>query len=358
MALHFADRSIDNFCIVSGALMMRDFIQPMPRMRQSRLLKLVTGPFRLSPDEALFETRGFSDTDPLKKARLEHIGRIFIHGYNLAFDNCNLLDPSERMDLAPQELGFALEGYAMGVALAELTPLRFLGALPLSSFLSGAAPRHSYLTTVGVGWALARVPWRRRATLRRLDAGLALLAFDGWGFSDYYFHKRQYLPTVPPAIIRLAGLLGGRSWTRGVGRALWFRKGGDVPAIARAIECALPEQREDLFAGLGLATLYARGLTSAEYGDLLALAGPYRASFLQGGAFALEAHASGQTDPENRGAHLFREAGFDPDRALENVRATRPYMSWNEGMDRAWQAHADWWNETAGLFAQTKGNRA
>jgi hypothetical protein len=67
--------------------------------------------------------------------------------------------------------GLAYEGAAMGLMLAYvLTPW---SASRLQTFLLAPGTHHSYMIHVGVGWAMARVPWglRKLKHVRAADAG-------------------------------------------------------------------------------------------------------------------------------------------------------------------------------------------
>jgi hypothetical protein len=49
---------------------------------------------------------------------------------------------------------------------------------------------------VGIGWAIARLPWLRRRIeqpLNRLDSLLRWLAVDGYGFHEGYFYWPDYV---------------------------------------------------------------------------------------------------------------------------------------------------------------------
>ena len=66
----------------------------------------------------------------------------------------------------------------------------------LGTFLNGVGSRHAYMIHVGVGWAIARVPWLRRNfdhAVGHLDPLLCWLAADGNGFSDFYFRFPSFL---------------------------------------------------------------------------------------------------------------------------------------------------------------------
>jgi hypothetical protein len=111
-----------------------------------------------------------------------------------------------------------------------------------------------HLTHVGVGWALARLPFARRRLTRRLDPTLTPLAFDGWGFHNGYFRgaaaTRERLPVRGEA---------RHVYDQGLGRSLWFSCGADPYRIGAAVSRLPDERHADLWAGVGMACVYAGG---------------------------------------------------------------------------------------------------
>src|SRR5581483_5717945 len=140
----------------------------------------------LSPDEAKFAKRGFQPADPARQAAMESIGETFLCGYIAALGADDAGDVLPLVGALPaHRCGFAAEGAAMGFAVADALPF---ARARLPGYLTAVEGRFAYLTHVGVGWAMARLPWRRRALLAELDPLLQWLAFDGMGFHDAYFH--------------------------------------------------------------------------------------------------------------------------------------------------------------------------
>lgn len=239
----------------------------------------------LAPDQANFATRGFSSTEPARRLSLEGIGRIFIDSYNVALT-------TRRVDqilqytggIPPRERGYAVEGAAFGIAIADALPWR---RSCLADYIDACQSDFPYLVHVGAGWALARVPWRRRRILARLDPLLRPLASDGLGFHDTYFHHRHVLAGWR----RCHSGHDACAYDQGVGRALWFVGGGSVATAASHVEALPATRRRDLWAGLGLAMAYAGPTHDVDLVFALRLAGPFQDCFAQGVAFACEARA-------------------------------------------------------------------
>jgi hypothetical protein len=137
---------------------------------------------------------------------------------------------------------------------------------------------------VGVGWSLARLPFRRERRLSQLDPLLRWLALDGFGFHEGYFHWPHYADgRSQPAALHGYAL---RAFDQGLGRSLWFVAGADPETIAGCIK-AFPEPRlGDLWSGIGLACAYAGGADAQEIERIRLAAGEYSWHLAQGAIFA------------------------------------------------------------------------
>jgi hypothetical protein len=295
----------------------------------------------ISPEEATFARRGFRDTTPGKRAHLEQIGRTFIAGYIAALDAGDVVSLAQRLDATPAEFrGFAFEGAAMGLAITDQVwrSQRFV------QFLEGPAATHQYMTYVGHGWAVARIPWLRRNPEKacgRRDPYLRSLILDGYGFHEGYFHWRATVEhmRVPRALSGYAA----RAFDQGLGRSLWFFNGADVERAAACINRFAPDRRADLWSGLGLAATYAGGVAEDELSTLLHLADEYRSHLAQGAAFAAKARqlAAITTSHTEIACRLFcgmtcSEAASVTDSALTAIQSMRihghPYEAWRSGI--------------------------
>jgi AhpD family alkylhydroperoxidase len=152
--------------------------------------------FGLSPEETSFRQRGFPPVEPAVQTHLETAGQSFIEGYNAAL-------AAPRADLLTARLnpidatirGFAFEGAAMALALLDLlTPWN---RARIQSFIEcPAGDAHSYMLHIGVGWAIARIPWARRnfqRAMRRYHPLYRWLTVDGYGFNEGFFYTRRYV---------------------------------------------------------------------------------------------------------------------------------------------------------------------
>jgi hypothetical protein len=125
--------------------------------------------------------------------------------------------------------------------------------------LAGAGQAHVYLVHVGVGWAWARLPVRPERAMTRFDPLLRWLIPDGFGFHDGFFHAGE-CRDGRSAPGRLTGY-ARRAYDQGLGRSLWFSLGAEADAIARAIAGFNPARQADLWSGIGLAAVYAGGMS-------------------------------------------------------------------------------------------------
>jgi hypothetical protein len=140
---------------------------------------------------------------------------------------------------------------------------------------------------VGVGWSIARLRWRIKARLSRLDPVLRWLALDGFGFHEGYFHWQRYAGGLHPP--RALQSYGRRAFDQGLGRSLWFVAGADPERIAQSIARFLLSRQADLWSGVGLACAYAGGSTAVQMSRLLHLSGRFSSNLGQGAVFAAAA---------------------------------------------------------------------
>lgn len=243
----------------------------------------------ISLDEVTFKRRGFDDDGLGAMTRLEHVGKVFLHGYHAALSDEGSEVLATNLDTIEREFrGFAYEGAAMGLTLLDQLSLRNHGRL--LTFLNGAGSNHTYMVHVGAGWAIARVPWLRRNFIRamaQLDPLLRWLAADGAGFSDFYFKSQSFLRN-PERLDRLQGYVR-HAYAQGVGRSLWFVTGANANRIASAISVLPRHLHGDLWSGAGLGCAMAGGAERRTVEQLKTAAGNFRAALAQGAAFAAKA---------------------------------------------------------------------
>lgn len=242
--------------------------------------------FGISFEEVTFARRGFNDSGRAARERLEHIGRSFLQGYHAA-----LCDEAPELLAANLEVvdkefsGFAYEGAAMGLTLLDQLSLWKRGRL--LTFLNGVGSKHTYMIHVGVGWAIARVPWLRKNfhhAVADLDPLLRWLAADGNGFSDFYF-KFPHVLRKPERLNELQGY-ARHAYAQGVGRSLWFVTGAKANLISQYVSLLPRSLHGDLWSGVGLGCAMAGGSDRVEIELIRSLAGDNRSALAQGAAFA------------------------------------------------------------------------
>jgi hypothetical protein len=237
----------------------------------------------LSPAEASFARRGFLASEEKARLRLEQIGVTFLSGYHAAIEETGFIPLAHRLSAVETDLrGFAFEGAAMGLALLDcVTPWR---KDRWRTFTEGFAEPHTYMMHVGLGWALARL--RRSVTrhLTALDPLLRWLVVDGYGFHEGYFGWPRYVEQH--AIPERLHSYELRVFDQGLGRSVWFVKGADVEAVAKAVDRFPSARREDLWSGVGLACAYAGGCGRGAVEWLRGVADRHLPALAQGVAFA------------------------------------------------------------------------
>ena len=239
----------------------------------------------LADKETKVSTRGFTVERAVVVERLEAIGAHFAWGYNRAVRCASLPELTEALSLRPAaDAGFEYEGAAMGLAVADfMTP----GQHFFDAYIAGAASHHEYMSWVGLGWFIARLPVSPMRTLARHRSLNKWLAFDGYGFHEGYFRWRQSI--VGRRRPRGLDADAARIFDQGLGRSMWFVRGAEPVAVAAAIGAFEEDRHADLWAGVGLAATYAGSTDPEALRILRDRAGAHFPALAQGIVFAAEA---------------------------------------------------------------------
>jgi enediyne biosynthesis protein E3 len=241
----------------------------------------------IDPREAEFARRGFTCALPAIQARLENVGRVFLHGYSAALAHKSQNRMAKVLNqVEPEDRGFAYEGAAMALTLLDALWLRRNAFL---QFADGAGKWHIFMLHVGAGWAYARVPWLRRRieeAFKKLDPILRWLVIDGYGFHQGYFHSGAQIEAK--SFLRLSPE-ARHVFYQGLGRSLWFVHGADAHRIANTISTFPQQYHSDAWSGVGLACAYAGGISPDAITAVRRMAGIHTAALAQGAAFAAKA---------------------------------------------------------------------
>lgn len=240
---------------------------------------------RLELKETRVATRGFNVDSPELVARIEGIGTTFAHGFNGAMRSLDLKEVMLVLQSVPvEDSGFAFEGAAMGLAVADFfQPRRRL----FEGFITGPARHHEYMAWVGLGWSFARLPVSPLRALSQYGSINKWLALDGFGFHEGYFGwRKSVLAQRRPSSMHG---IAGKIFDQGLGRSLWFVLGANPNRIATVVEAFDRERQGDLWSGVALAATYAGGVAGSDLEELLARSSSHSNAFAQGVVFASEA---------------------------------------------------------------------
>ena len=208
----------------------------------------------------------------------------------------------------------------MGVTVADALSLR---RGRLTAWLRATETSFTYLAHVGVGWALARVPFGYHQVWHKLDPIHRWLAYDGLGFHDAYFYPARVLEGWR----RVSGGYRSRAYDQGIGRALWFVGGADIEWVAATINSFVEPRRSHLWSGLGLALAYAGCTDQTSLALARERAGQFLPDLAQGAAFGAAAHLRAGYEPDHARAALQAFAGLTPANAsalVDDVRCRLP----------------------------------
>lgn len=247
--------------------------------------------------EVTFRRRGFPAAPSAQTERLEAIPQAVVCGFEWGIEARDLWEAERRLALVDPELrGFACEGVAMAFTVRDATAVG-RGTRTRDLMLGPGRP-HLFLSYIGIGFALARLPrplWHK--AVPDLDGSpyhpvMSWLVIDGYGFDLAYFNTRRWIdeqrePRPYPWEGRPAYF--PRAVDQGIGRALWFVHGARPRDVAAAVECFPEHRRPDLWSGVGLAAAFAGGCGVDDLAELRERAGRDRSQAGVGAIFAAKA---------------------------------------------------------------------
>ncbi|MER5426591.1 DUF1702 family protein [Streptosporangium roseum] len=287
--------------------------------------------------EVSFEGRGFPVTPSDATRRLEAIPQAVICGFEWGIDARDQWEVERRLSMVdPEQRGFAYEGATM--AFTILDAMGGGRGHRTRDLLLGPGQPHIFLTYIGIGFAMARLPrplWKKVMP----DLGgsayyptMSWLAVDGYGFDRAYFDTRRWVDEQRvPAPYPWEGSPDyfPRAVDQGIGRALWFIHGGQVPDVASAVGRFASHRQADLWSGVGLASTFAGGAGSEALATLRREAGEHRAELAQGVVFAAKARDfSGFVPPHTEAAAaVLADLSIKDAVALADDTAVDPYGS-------------------------------
>jgi enediyne biosynthesis protein E2 len=238
--------------------------------------------------DVTFAKRGFPTVGSTAVEHLEAIPQSVICGFEWGIDSRGLWEVERRLSVVePEHRGFAYEGAAMAGGRGRRT----------RELLVGPGQPHIFLTYIGIGFAMARLPrvlWKKvipDLTGSAYYPTMSWLAVDGYGFDRAYFDTRrwvdkQYVPTpypwegAPDYFLRVVD--------QGIGRALWFIHGAQAANVAAAVRGFADHCQADLWSGVGLAATFAGGCALPGLTELRAASGAHHAELALGAVFAVK----------------------------------------------------------------------
>ncbi|WP_020670842.1 DUF1702 family protein [Amycolatopsis nigrescens] len=300
--------------------------------------------------ETSLDKRGFHKKSPAAQELLETAGAMFLTGYAHAVEARSIEQAEQWLEELPAQFrGFAYEGAGMGYAMLDGLP--FGADDHVARCLAGRGDRHVYMVYVGVGWAMARLPrfrWPKAASLDPLLSGLVL---DGYGFHQAYFHTKKYVGQQYreehfPWPANAGAEHAHHAIDQGIGRAMWFVGGTDVEVVTEMIG-RFPEARQsDLYAGAGLASTYAGGVSEEELLLFRERAGANWPQVAQASAFAAEARVRAGLVIPHTGVATKVLCGMTPETAAQLTHDVKSDLP----VDGDLPAYEVWRQRTAAAF--------
>ncbi|MEU9835312.1 DUF1702 family protein [Streptosporangium sp. NPDC048047] len=260
--------------------------------------------------DVTFAVRGFPGASSPAAERLEAIPQSVVCGFEWGIDARNQWEVERRLNMIDVELrGFAYEGATM--ALTVLDAMGGGRGHRTRDLLLGPGRPHIFLTYIGIGFAMARLPrplWKKVVP----DLGetpyhptMSWLAVDGYGFDRAYFDTRRWVDEQRvPAPYAWEGSPGyfNRAVDQGIGRALWFIHGARTADVSAAVRRFAAGRQADLWSGVGLAATFAGGCGTEALAAMGEEAGEHRAELALGAVFAVKARDHAGFVPEHTAA--------------------------------------------------------
>ncbi|GAA1073509.1 DUF1702 family protein [Nocardiopsis metallicus] len=295
-----------------------------------------------------FAHLGFPGRDSPSARRLERIPEAVVCGFEWGIEARDPREVEHRLEtVAPDLRGFAFEGVAMAYTIRDALPLG--GRDRTREFMLGPALPHTFLTYIGIGFAMSRLPrplWRN--ILPDLEGNpyhptMSWLAVDGYGFDLAYFDAPRWIDgqrTPRPYPWEGAPEYFPRAFDQGLGRALWFVHGARHDGVAAAVGRFPRQRRPDLWSGVGLAAVFAGGASPAQIRALLDLAGEDAPHVFQGAVFAAKARVFSGHVPEHTEVGVQALTGMDSGTAasLADRQRVEPGGGGTEPAYEVWRA--------------------
>jgi hypothetical protein len=309
------------------------------------LRRLILAP---SLTDVSFAGRGFPVTPTAATRALEAIPQAVVCGFEWGIDLKDQWGLERRLDMVDAELrGFAYEGATMALTVRDAMAAG--RGTRTRAFLSGPGRPHTFLTYIGIGFAMARLPrplWK--GVLPDLTGTpyfptMSWLAVDGYGFDRAYFDTAAVVDRQErPASYPWQGRAGyfPRAVDQGIGRALWFIHGGVPDHASAAVRAFAPDRHADLWSGIGLAATFAGGCDEAGLQAVRRAAGEHWLHLAQGAVFAAKARDFSGFTPAHSAAALHALTGLSVPAAAalaDDISLSRPdpdgppdYESWRQ----------------------------
>lgn len=246
--------------------------------------------------EVTFAERGFPVVSSPGVRHLEAVPQAVVCGFEWGIDARDQWEVERRLDLVDAELrGFGYEGATMAYVVRDAMGRRGTRTRDL---LRGPARRHIFLAYIGIGFAMARLPrplWKSVVPELPDDPyypTMSWLAVDGYGFDRAYFDTSRWVDAQRvPKPYRWEGSADyfARAVDQGIGRALWFVRGGRTADVAAAVRRFASHRQPDLWSGVGLAATFAGSSDAPGLAELRQAAGEDWTQLALGAVFAVKA---------------------------------------------------------------------
>jgi hypothetical protein len=280
--------------------------------------------------DVTFAKRGFPAEPSVATEQLEAVPQSVICGFEWGIEARNQWEVERRLSFVDPELrGFAYEGATMAYTILDTMGKGHR----TRDLLLGPGRPHIFLAYIGMGFAMARLPrpvWKKvlpDLTGCEFHPIMSWLVVDGYGFDRAYFDTKRWVDAQHrPAPYPWEGSPDYflRAVDQGIGRALWFICGANVPGVIAAVGRFASHRHADLWSGVGLAAAFAGGSDTEGLAALRRSAGAYWTEVALGTVFAIKARTYAGFLPPHTELACSTLAGLSADAAVALADDTRP----------------------------------
>ncbi len=213
-------------------------------------------------------------------SNMEKIGTLFQDAQKYANTNTDFDLLIVHLDYIDSEFqSIAFEGASMELGLKS-----FILNDDMQSWdeYMNSNPKHQTQIFLGLGWAVSMNKQIPEYYLNQQNIYLQSKVWDGCGYFDGYFRKRQTLQSKQR--VDYVTSINYQSYDHGLGRRIWYHVEGDINKASEIINGFPADRHSSLWRGIGMAATYVGGCGEETYKSLSEASKEYKNQLAIGAA--------------------------------------------------------------------------